>query len=236
MCRIAAEDGVTGMVATPHMLDGMYNTGREAVQQGIAALQRELGAHSISLRLFPGGDVHADPRLPEMVANNTVLTVADNHRYVLVELSRDVIPSGIEETFFALKVRGVTPILTHPERHPAFQEDPSRLAALGGAGNLVQITAGSVTGDFGRAAERCAHTLIARRMAHLVATDAHDPVRRAPRLSGARRVIEELAGQGEAATIFDDRPRQVVAGHDVTVPDPAEEPRLAGWRRIWPWR
>ena len=139
---------------------------------------------------------------------------------------------------------GVTPIITHPERNAEIQERPGSLDALVRAGNLVQVTAASLTGDFGERALRCANRLLARKLVHLVASDAHSAERRPPGLSRARAAVAAAAGEAEATQIFDLRPRQIIAGASVEPPEPLEsEPRVAPAmscfatlrRSVWPW-
>jgi len=244
LCRLAAEDGTTVLVATPHMNDGVYNVRSEDVLQGVRELRAQLHASGLSLGILPGADVRADGGLPELVRSGEVLTVAGGGKYLMVELSPDVIPPCLEETFFALQLMGVTPVITHPERNAAIQERPGLLDALVGAGSLVQVTAASLTGDFGERALHCAHALLERRLVQLVASDAHSAKRRPPGLSRARAAVAATVGEAEAIQIFDLRPRQIIAGEPVEAPEPLQSERrvspgtnrLASLRRsVWPW-
>lgn len=234
MARIAAEDGVTAMVATPHM-GGIYATKREDILRGVQALQAALEEEGVALSLLPGADVRIDYDLPEKVREGEVVTVADRGKYLLVEWSHDVIAPGMEDLVFRLRLAGVTPILTHPERHGAVQAQPEMLAPLVRAGCLTQLTASSLLGGFGRSAQRCAKTLLKGRLAHLVASDAHSAWGRRPGLSEARRQVEAMLGREEAAEMFDARPALVVAGELVSVPDPLEKAWAGKAARIWSW-
>jgi protein-tyrosine phosphatase len=179
------------------------------------------------------------------VRSGEVLTVAGGGKYLMVELSPDVIPPGLEETIFALQLMGVTSIITHPERNVAIQERPGLLDALVGAGSLVQVTAASLTGDFGERALHCALALLERRLVQLVASDAHSAKQRPPGLSRARGAVAAVVGEAEATQIFDVRPRRIIAGEPVELPEPLEsEPRVAAGmsrlarrrrRSVWPW-
>jgi protein-tyrosine phosphatase len=241
LCRLAAEDGTTVMVATPHMNDGLYHVGPEDVFRGVRELQAQLDAHGLSLKILPGADVRADGDLANLVRGGELLTVAGGGKYLMVELSPDVIPPRLAETFFGLQLMGVTPVLTHPERNAEIQERPGSLDALVRAGNLVQVTAASLTGDFGDRALRCANALLERRLVHLVASDAHSAERRPPGLSRARAAVTVAVGEAEAAQIFDLRPRQIIAGAPVETLE--SEPRVAPAmnrfatlrRSVWPW-
>lgn len=236
MCRLAVEDGTTVLVATPHMCDGLYDVPPDAVLRAAERLQQDAAAAGLPLRILPGGDIHAQPDLPARLRARQALTIADGGKYVMVEFSHAGLPPGVEELLFALHLGGITPIITHPERNGAIQENPGRLRQLVEAGNLVQVTAGSLTGAFGRRVERCARRLLTERLVHVVASDAHSAGRRAPGLCQARQVVEMEVGLDEAAEIFDRRPEQVLNGQAVTPSEPVVEPRTRAWRGIWPWR
>jgi len=234
MCRLAADDGTSTIVATPHMFSGMFDVGRNDVLDGVRAVQHALNAEGIPLKILPGGDVHAHADLVALIRSGEVMTVADGHKYVMVELSHQVVPPYVQEMLFSLQLSGVTPILTHPERNLEVQHDVGVLLPMVRAGNLVQITAASLCGDFGSDAELCAKELLRRRMAHLVASDAHSLERRPPGLTRARAVVEELVGADYAQKVFEEYPERIVAGASVSVPDPVEEVRPRR-KRIWAW-
>jgi protein-tyrosine phosphatase len=230
MCRIAAEDGISTVVATPHMSSESALC-REDVLSAVASLQASVTGAGIRLRILPGADVPLEPDLPQRIRDGLAVTVGDAGRYLLVELSRDVVPPGIEDVLFNLHLMGLQPIVTHPERNRAVQVDPGILTPLILAGNVMQITAGSLTGQFGRNASACAALLVKRRMAHVVATDAHSPRHRTPRLSEARTVVEEMVGPDEAKAIFEARPNAIIRGEDFALPEPEERrcSRIGAW-------
>ena len=234
MCHLAAEDGTTLVVATPHMFNGIYHVRREQILNGVRRLQEAINAEKIPLKVLPGADVHADADLARLTRAGEVMTVADGGRYLMVELSHDVIPPQTRDMLFSLQLLGITPIVTHPERSMEVQEDPSLLLPLLSAGNIAQVTAASLVGTFGGATERCAKELIQRGFVHLVASDAHSSGRRSPGLSQAREVVEGLVGNAVADEIFVVRPEKIIAGEYVTLPDPVEETASKS-RRTWAW-
>ena len=236
MCRIAVDDGIHTIVATPHMLNGMFDVSCAAVRQGVQALTEVLGKEGIPLRLLPGADVHVDKDLPRHLAERKVLTLADMGKHLMVELPQDVLPMELAHLLFQIQLKGVTPIITHPERNIEIQRTPSLLNEFIHKGSLTQVTAGSLTGIFGSRAQECALKLLRRNMLHLVATDGHNAGKRAPRLSAARKVVEQEAGGEEAKTIFDERPARLLEGAYVEPPDPVRErsrpEKKSFWRRL----
>lgn len=223
MCRIAAQDGTSTVVATPHM-PSECALRSEDVLSAVASLQATVSGAGVPLRILPGAELYLEPDLPRRVRDGLVLTVGNAGRYLLVELSSNAVAPGVEDVLFKLQLMGIRPVVTHPERNFAVQANPEVLVPLILAGNAMQITAGSLMGEFGPNAAACAALLVKRRMAHVVATDAHSPRRRLPRLSEARKAVEEMAGADEAEAIFETRPNAIVHGGDFALPEP-EMPR-----------
>jgi len=230
MCRMAAEDGVGTVVASPHMLDGVFNVRREDIIQGVRELRDHLNLAGISLRVEPGGDIHLEPDFCQRLRAGEVMTLADAGRYVLVELAQDVLPQGLQELLFSIQLAGVTPIISHPERNREVQDDPSVLESFVRAGNVIQVTAGSIEGAFGTRVRECVFVLLREGLAHVVASDAHSPGMRPPGLARAREVVAALLSNEEAEEIFVSRPGQILAGERVELPEPSHDQR-SRWRR-----
>src|SRR5262249_44567331 len=127
--------------------------------------------------------------------------------YLLVEFSDFVIPARFADVLEKLRQAGLTPILTHPERHPALQRQPEDVLPLVDSGCVVQVTANSLTGFWGEAARKAAMWLMERDAVHVLASDAHDPTRRPPQLSAGRRVVEDLYGTQVARALVEENPR-----------------------------
>jgi protein-tyrosine phosphatase len=232
MCRLARARGMTAIAATPHMFNGLFEVSREDILRGTAALRRRLAEERIDLEVVPGADTHLHPDLIRFIEDGRVMTLCDGGRYLLLELPSGVVPHGLERFLFSIRLAGVTPIITHPERNLEIQAAPERMEKTVSCGALLQVTAGSFTGAFGARAQRCAFKLMESGMAHLAASDAHSPVRRPPGLEEARRIVERFAGPAEADEIFLRRPAAIIAGDTVDVPAPGGKKRIGFFRKL----
>jgi protein-tyrosine phosphatase len=182
------------------------------------------------LTVLPGADVRVREDLPELVQRGEVLTLADRRRHVLLELPHEQsLPLG--RLLYRLQAEGVCSILSHPERNQALARDPDLLRPWVQQGCLVQVTAGSITGGFGPEAQRVTRWLLREDLVHLVATDAHDLVRRPPLLRDAFDRVCRWEGPDRAHKLFVENPRRVACGEEVEVPLPTSSPRrgLGGW-------
>ena len=234
MCRAAAADGITKIVASPHMLDDLYDATCDEILAGVSALQECLDKEGVELALEPGADVHITTDLCGLLSEGRVMTVGNRGKYVMIELSQDVLPHGLVEFLFSIHLAGFIPIISHPERNLEIQDTPEILADIVKAGTLTQLTATCVTGQFGVRAEKCAHELLVKRLAHVVASDAHSLRRRPPGLSQARAVVAELLSPQEAEEMFVHRPAKILAGDELVLPEPAQDSSFKK-RRWFSW-
>ena len=208
MCRMAAADGVTHMVATPHSND-RYHYDHEYLTACVERLQGMVGsAPQISL----GCDFHLSyDNLQSLLAQPHLYTVAGAN-YLLVELSDYSIPALIGDWFLRLGDRGLTPVITHPERNAILRQTPQRVIEFVELGCAVQITANALTGFWGQRVARVATWLLEREAVHVIASDAHDTKHRTPLLSEARAAAAEIAGDEVAQALLEENPRAILAG------------------------
>ena len=218
MARIAAQDGIEYMVATPHMFNGLSeNPEPSEIFHRVAALNDAVSG--IGLKLLPGSEVHITPEIAEHARNDRVMKINQNN-YMLVEFPRLTVPSEADDLFGKLLRQGVWPILVHPERNALIQRQPHMIAKFVERGVLVQITAMSVTGEFGPAAKACADVLLSHDCVHFLATDTHRTKSRPPVLSKGRDAAAAIIGRERAAALVDANPRAVINGEPLQVPLP----------------
>lgn len=220
MARMAARHGATDLVATPHHnLEFTFDPEISAAR--LEELQTAVGPMP---RLHLGCDYHFYPESVEAAAADPARFSINGKGYLLIEFSDLVIFRDTAAMLAKLRGSGLRPVLTHPERnwllHPRLEE----LTAWVADGLLLQVTAQSLLGRFGAPAERFAETLIERRLAHFVASDAHDATDRVPRLDLAYRKVARKFGEEVARHLFIVNPECVLTG--APLPDqPTPAPR-----------
>ena len=221
MAKASAEDGVTHIVCTPHA-NNQFAFEPEKNREKVAELQAKLDEEKVPIRIGLGCDFHLSyDNILEAKANPMRFSV-NGLGYLMVEIPDFGVPQGLTETFYELRLAGLTPVLTHPERNPTLQNDLERLADWMRGGMLVQVTGDSVTGKMGKTAHRIAHELLERRWVHFLATDAHNVSSRPPRLSQARDAVAKKYGNEYAHSLVTANPRAVFEGKPF---EPLEEPR-----------
>ncbi len=215
LCRMLASEGIKTIVATPHQL-GRFDASNEArqVRQTVCDLTVSLEESRIPLEILPGAEVRVDERIPMLLEADRVLTLADGGRYVLLELPLDVY-IDVEPLLVELSAMGIVSIMAHAERIAAMKMPPSVLLRWLDHSTHLQITASSLSGDFGPDFRRAAWDLLSSGWASLVATDTHDLNMRRPRMKGAFESISAKLGEDLAYLVCIENPSRVVAGKDV---------------------
>jgi protein-tyrosine phosphatase len=221
MAKQAVEDGIHSIVATPHTLNGIYLNRVREVTSKVAALQKTLSENHIELRLYAGADVHLCPRLLERIESGDACTIGNGRKYLLLEFPSQAIPKAVRDEIFCLKLNGITPIITHSERNAVIQHNLDVLYELVSMGVLSQVTAMSLTGDFGMFVRHSAEMLLKHRLVHIIASDAHSPDNRPPVLSNAVELAAEILGNyEEAERMVNEVPSAILAGQIPDIPEP----------------
>ncbi len=206
MVKMAERDGVTHMVATPHA-NYEYEYHRESHAQLLAELQSRVGD---GIQLILGCDFHFSyDNIEDAIAHPARYTIGDT-RYILMELSDFSVPPTVPDMVSMLTSRGLTPILTHPERNPLLQPHPERVAPWVEMGVLVQITASAFTGKWGKSVQKLARWYADNGLIHIVASDAHSANHRNPILSEARKVIAKAYDADFATRLVETNPMAII--------------------------
>jgi protein-tyrosine phosphatase len=218
MCRMAAADGITHLVATPHSND-RYHFDHLYLRGCVERLQSLAGpAPKLSL----GCDFHLSyDNLQSVLEFPGRYTIAGS-RYLLVELSDFSIPVQTGDWFFKLANCGVTAIITHPERNAILRQSPQRVIEWVEMGCVVQVTANALSGFWGPRVQRVAEWLLEHEAVHVVASDAHDTKNRTPVLSAAKEALTAVCGDEVAKALVEENPRAILEGQSLPYfPKPA---------------
>ncbi len=211
MAEMAAADGITHIVCTPHAVERFpYRPEENATR--LAALRERVGD---KVKLGLGCDFHLSfENIEDALANPHKYTL-NGLNYLLVEFSDTSISPKMTEVFYEMMVAGMRPIITHPERNLTLQRSPARMRDWLKQGCLVQVTANSLTGRFGGRAQEMGLRLIEHGHVHFLATDAHDLKSRPPVMSEAYRVVAEKFGHDVAQRLCVTNPLAAFEGKPI---------------------
>jgi protein-tyrosine phosphatase len=221
MARLAAAEGITHVVCTPHA-NSHFDFDPQVNALKTEELRTRLAAEGIALTLGKGCDFHLSFDNVQHAKVDPSRFSINGLGYLLVEVPDYGLPPALTETFYELQLAGLTPILTHPERNPTLQSEPNRLKDWLRGGVLIQVTADSLTGHKGKHAQRMAHELLEKRWVHFLATDAHNTTSRPPRMRDAHDMVASRYGANYAHALCLTNPLAVFLGKQFEV---AEEPQ-----------
>lgn len=178
MARMAVEEGITHILATPHHhAHGWYNP-KKNVEELVNEVQSAIDNENIPLTVFPGQEVRLYGDIIKDIEAGEIQFIDEASQYLLIEFPSNSVPSYSERLFYELQAMGIRPIVVHPERNQAIQKDPEILKNLVDKGALSQLTAASYIGAFGREAEKLSKDLINANLIHYFASDAHNTTNR----------------------------------------------------------
>jgi protein-tyrosine phosphatase len=208
MCRMAALDGITHIVATPHGND-QYPYDRDRYTEMLGQLH-DAGEGKLTFSL--GCDFHFSyENIQDALEHPRRYTIGDS-QYLLIEFSDFGIPPSVKQNLLSISSCGMVPIITHPERNRPLLNNPEMVLDFVEQGCLVQVTANSLTGYWGSRSKTMAEWLLKRQAVHVIASDAHDCVHRKPVLSEARKIVTKLASAEVAEALFVQTPSAIVEG------------------------
>ncbi len=215
LCKIAANDGIKKIVATPHSKDGVYEAKSDKILETVDVLNLKLKENQIDIEILPGSETHIHEGLVESVESGMVLTINNSGKFILFELPFVFMPPGTEKFVFNLKADGIVPIIAHAERISAFQKNPELVGQLVKVGALVQVNALALTGRAGPIEKECVELLLKNRWVHFIASDVHSLAGRPPILSKAVGNAAGIVGEEEAMTLVCHNPEQIINGLDI---------------------
>lgn len=230
MARAWVDDGVAIVACTPHILPGLYHNTGPQIRRAVADLQCRLDEAGISLELVTGADNHVIPDFAAGLNTGRLLSLADT-RYVLVEPPHHTAPPRLGDLFFSILTAGYRPILTHPERLTWIKSHYDLIRLLARRGVWMQITAGSLTGDFGRGPKYWGERMLAEGIVHILATDAHNMRHRPPILSQGYEHAARIVGAEEAWRLVHTRPRAILENkppNEIRLPEALDDISIQG--------
>lgn len=194
MAKTAVKAGITHLFATPHHLNGQFENSKLEILNQVMELNKRLKSENIPLIIHSGQELRIHRELFVSLERDEILTLDNKEQYLLLELPSGEVPEYTQEMVYELKVKEITPIIVHPERNKEFIENPNHLFELVQEGALTQLTTGSVIGHFGKKIKSFSERIIEHRLAHFIATDAHNTRLRGFNLKEAYDMITKKFG------------------------------------------
>lgn len=201
MLRLAAADGTSHIVATPHYIAGNVKNSTDLVDEKSRELQQLADSEEITIKIHAGCEVFISHDTPEFFDAGTIATI-NGSSYMLIELPHMGIPLYTDEVLYKLQMRGLIPVIAHPERNDEILSNSCILSDFVKRGMLAQVNSGSITGIYGRKIQKAAMKFIKMGIVQFVASDAHTCGGRSPGLTKAAGLVKKEFGCDMVENLF----------------------------------
>lgn len=223
LCRLAVADGITHAIVTPHIHPGRWPNSKQTIAQDCARLQRALHNRDIPLQLGFAAEVRLSDELMGQIDVDEIPFYGEmgGYQVMLLEFPHGHIIPGSDKLVQWLLERKVRPLIAHPERNRQVMKDPGQIQPFLDLGCWLQVTAGSVLGDFGEKAQASARQLLEANQVTVLASDGHNAGARKPALRQAFEYIVEHYGEARARMLMLDNPQRIAGAQFCTTADTA---------------
>lgn len=187
MINNSLKQGVEYLCATPHFITEESEISLETYKEKLKLVKDAFE----NIEIIPGLEIYIDLELPRLYNDNRIWGYNFN-RYLLIELPMMEFPIYTEKVFYELRLLGAIPVLAHPERNLRIMKEPDLLVSLIEQGNLAQLNAGSLCGQYGTNIKKFAEKLVARNLIHIVGSDGHNNSRRNSDIKEGLQKIEDI--------------------------------------------
>ena len=213
LCRLAVADGITHAITTPHIHPGRWHNTKATIAKDCRKLQRALAKRNIPLQVGYAAEVRLTDEIMQQVENDEIpfYGKVDGYHIMLLEFPHGQIIPGSDKLVRWLLQRRIRPLIAHPERNKQVMKDPTQLTPFIKAGCWLQLTAGSVTGNFGERAQTVARQLLDEDVVAVLASDGHNSGARRPALAEAFEYIAEHYGESRAKRLMLHNPATIAA-------------------------
>ena len=196
----AYTQGITTIFATPHSMDGVYQSTPREIISKCTLLTNELEKKNIPIRVLPGSEIRLTHDTVSLYDKARLMTLNNMEKYILLELPPIFIIDGVIHIIRQLAARGLVTIIAHPERNAAIIKNLNIISGLIYEDALMQITATSLMGGFGKRIMKISEKMIAGNAVSFIASDIH-PGRKFM-MQDAYKKTSEIAGKKTAEMVF----------------------------------
>ncbi len=223
MAQLAVKDGIEQLVASPHHNNGRFSNEGHMVKQAVESLSRELSLRNIPLKLLIGQEIRINDLFWSEWEAGNLLTLNES-QYMLIELPNQHVPRDIWDIIHEMKLKGIVPVIAHPERNSDLANEMDILMELIEAGALSQVTSHSLNGLFGRRIRQVSLEMCRRNLVHIVASDAHNQDLRPFGMSEAYRLIASEFNR-EHVHYYQTNAKAIVDNQSIQIWEPRLEKR-----------
>ena len=213
MIQIALDDGIIGLVLTPHIRAPRFMLANEIVWEKFDELREDIRKKYPQIHLYLGGEFYYYSSILE--DSPQMIRTINETDYVLVEFSPVIAYDDMLRAFQKLKANGYEVILAHLERYEVLRKNIDNVEHIKDMGIVLQMNANTIVTPFDREHKKFMKRIIKDELVDLVATDAHDLDTRKPCLSKAASYVTKKTSDEYANAIFVENQLKILKGKRV---------------------
>lgn len=202
--------GYAKVIATPHIRTAMFDNRKP----GLERAYRELSEIAAGIDDLPETGLAAEHFCDDVFWE--LFLAGESMPYpggkaALIEFHYEMWPRRMEERFFEMQLRGVRPVLAHPERYAALFSSTDPIDPLLEVGTVALLDLMSLVDRYGRRTQRAAERMLDEGVYYAACSDAHRPGD-AQLVGQAIERLRSLVGDEETQELLDENPRRILSG------------------------
>ncbi len=173
LLQIAKDNGTEGIVATPHYYKGFYDFEYKKINMEVEKLRKLASDNLIDIDIYCGQEICFFEGMLKELEQEKIGTI-NNTKYMLIEFPLDEFSRNIFDEIYELQIKGIQPIIAHPERYKTFKNNPEKINKFICEGYLFQLNLGSLLGQFSKETRKTAELFLRNNIYSFIGSDAHN--------------------------------------------------------------
>ena len=166
--------GYNKLICTPHIISDIYPNNPDTILPKLKLVRDALKKQNINVAIEAAAEYMVDIDMERLITDNkTLLTFGKNNDLILIEMSFVAASPNIEQVIFQLRLKGLQPVIAHPERYGYYHNDFEKYRHYIDLGCILQVNLLSLLGYYGKPVKIIAEKLIKHHMVNLLGTDMH---------------------------------------------------------------
>ena len=209
--------GFTDIVVTPHYIENSkYETNNIDKENILNELKEELKKQNIKINLYLGNEVFVNNNLEELIKKQEISTI-NNSKYLLIEFPMNEKPNDINNIIYELKIKGIIPIIAHPERYDYVEKNPNLVLEWIEEGALLQSNYGSIIGVYGSGPQKTIKKLLKKDLIDFLATDIHYPNNKIYlNMDKIRKKIKKIISEERFIELANTNPKRIIENKEIS--------------------
>jgi len=219
LIKQSVNSGVTKIIATPHINLGTFDNDLCSIQNAFHGLIHAVKKANLKVELAYAAEVRICPEIMPLTQSSQLpfLGKFNDNNVLLLEFPHSHILPGSDKLVNWLINNKITPMIPHPERNRELWKHPYLINDFINKGCLLQITAASLIGDFGRRSKSLAWQLLESEHVYAIASDMHNLKRRPNLMSEAYQLVASQYGRERAELLCVDNPDVIFSSNSSVI-------------------